>query len=362
MKRHFKILLIAMFAITSVCIFGTAICAACPEPPPKDTSAPEMEVDPTAEYTQEEYDCYDAAVKEKDPLKQGSILMKFIEKYPKSKLMPHIESAYNTLLFECSTEKKYEELEKLAEQWLKIHPNEIKILAYIADATEKLGKYEKFVQRLQEIYKLKPSGDSSSGSYAYTIAMTYRDKLKNIPKFLEWTEIVLKYPEFKGDFGLRFELMKSHYDPKSKPTEKAIEYVHLTLASINEVKDPDAETEKSMREIRQFCYDLIARSLMSKDKYAEAIASFKQALKINEYADGYFQIARCFHNLNKGNDAMLWYAKTELWCKSEECKEIASSAKRNLEQIYRKFHDGEIIGIEKEYKKAEQFEITQLNQ
>ena len=58
--------------------------------------------EPEPEYTEEEYNAWEAADKEADPEKRSAKLIEFIGKYPQSKLMPYIESAYKALLFECS--------------------------------------------------------------------------------------------------------------------------------------------------------------------------------------------------------------------------------------------------------------------
>ena len=66
------------------------------------------------EYGEEEYNAYDAASKEPDFSKRGAMLLAFMEKYPKSSLMPYIKPAYENMLTECSQAKKYDLLEPLA--------------------------------------------------------------------------------------------------------------------------------------------------------------------------------------------------------------------------------------------------------
>ena len=63
------------------------------------------------EYSEDEFTAWENATKEPDLLKRGTMLIEFIQKYPKSKLMSYIDSAYNSLLFECSDNKKFRELE-----------------------------------------------------------------------------------------------------------------------------------------------------------------------------------------------------------------------------------------------------------
>jgi tetratricopeptide (TPR) repeat protein len=345
MKCHFKILLIAWLALALACVLSTAVSCASSEPQGQEADAQAPEVVP--EYSQEEYDCYDAAVKEPDSLKRGKMLIQFIDKYAKSKLMPHIDAAYKTLLFDCSTAKKFQELEILGEQWLTLHPNNIDTLYYIAEASEKLSHDEKCIQCLLEIYKIKPAGD-----LAREIVNAYL-KIKNIPKFLEWTETIFKYPEFNGDFGLRWYLVNMYLE---KDRAKASEYAKETLKSISLVKDPSAETEELIRDYSWRCHDIIGINLIQQKKYAEAIAHFEQALKVKEYSEAHYNIALCLRNQGKIDDGIISYAKAELLG-----GEVAPKAKENLEKVYRSIHNGNLTGIEKTYNKAKEAVETSIS-
>ena len=81
-------------------------------------------------YSEEEYNAYMSAANEPDYEKRGAMLFAFMEKYPKSTLMSYIKSAYENLLFVCSEEKKYEQLEPLAEKWLQLHPGDLQTMAW----------------------------------------------------------------------------------------------------------------------------------------------------------------------------------------------------------------------------------------
>jgi hypothetical protein len=190
--------------------------------------------EPETAYTEEEYAAWENADKEADLMKRGTLLIGFIEKYPKSTLMPYINSSYERLLFECSDGKKYQELETLAEQWLKVHPQKLETLAYLAKASEILNHDGKCVQSYEEIHKIQPSG-----SIAYQIAQLYK-KLKNDAKYREWVGAVLKYPEYDTDFRLRYSLMQ-FYAEKNDITQ-ATEFARETLKAADLVKQPGEET------------------------------------------------------------------------------------------------------------------------
>ncbi len=345
MKCYFKILSFALLALVAV-FFGAAVGVAAVSPTNAEaqqakTAAQDKAQEPEPEYSEEEYNAYDTASKEADLQKRGSMLIEFLEKYPKSKLMSYVDSAYKSLLYECSTGKKYQDLETLAEKWLKLHPNDMPTLYYIADATEKLGHDEKCIQCLLEIYKAQPTA-----SMANSIAQTY-DKMKNRAKYLEWVEIILKYPENESNFRLRYDLMKQHLD--AKDYTKAAEYAQMTLKAADLVKQPDKETQEQLRIVRRACHHTIGISLFEKDQFAAAAKAFQEALAVEKYGEGYYYIGLCQWKQEQIDDAILSFARAEL-----QGGEVAGKAKERLEQLYKALHNNTLIGIEKVYKKAKE--------
>jgi len=309
--------------------------------------AAQVEEEQSSPEYMEEYEAWDKADKEPDIQKSGTILIQFLEKYPKSGLIKYAESSYNSLLFKCSNERKFQDLETLAEQWLKLRPGDLSTIAYIATASKELGHNEKWIHNLIEIYKLQPTG-----SLANEIAQAYK-KVNNKSKYLEWIQTSLGYPEYESDFKTRFELMQMYVEEKSFP--KAIEYAEATLKAADLVKDPSAETKKAIPRVRHACYDVIGRIRMEQDKSAEAIKSFQQALKVEKYSEGYYRIALCLHKQNRVEDALLWYARAE-----EQGGDYAAKAKERLEQIYKAMHNNTLIGVDKIYRKAkEQADIVE---
>ena len=135
----------------------------------------------------------------------------------------------------CSEEKKFQDLETLAEQWLKLRPDSIQTIAYIATASKELGHNEKWIQSLIALYKRMPTG-----SLANEIAQAY-NKTKNKAKYLEWTELALKYPEFETDFRTRLSLVQFFADEKNP--SKAVEYAQAAIKAADVVKNPSTETK-----------------------------------------------------------------------------------------------------------------------
>ncbi len=303
------------------------------------------EQESTPEYI-EQYEAWEKADKETDLLKRGTMLAEWIQKYPKSELMPNAKASYRNGLLECDTNGKYQELETLAEQWLKLYPSDLDGLAFVSKAAEKLGHNDKWIQSLLDIYKIRTTAD-----FANAIADAYK-KTGNNAKYLEWKEVALKYPESETDFRTRLELVQVYLEAKN--SAKAIEYAQGTIKAADLTKDPSAETRATILKVKRACYDTIGKILMDQDKYEDAIKSFRQALKVEKYSEGYYLIALCLDKQSqtvpaKIDDVQVAYAKAEKFG-----GEFATKAKERLEQIYRNLHNQTLIGIEKIYRKAQE--------
>jgi tetratricopeptide (TPR) repeat protein len=331
-------LLFTLFAMTigfyTVAINNHAAMAA------QATATPASEEE--AGYTEEEYAAWETADKETDPLKSGAMLLDFIKKYPNSKLMVYANNSYTSLLSKCLVDKKYQELETLAEQWNVLKPGIPETIARIAKAAEMLGHNEKHVQRLEELYKMTPNRD-----VAYEIAKLYKEKLKNESKYIEWAGIIMKFPESDMDFGLRYELMQFYVN--NKDMAKAVEFGQATLKAVDLVKDPSEDTRKTMRAIRHQVNHVIGVTYYEQKKYADAIKAFQQAIKAEKYAEGYYWIGMCQWAQDQVDEAILTFAKAE-----KQGGDIAPKAKEKLEQLYKAIHNNTTIGIEKVYRKAQE--------
>jgi tetratricopeptide (TPR) repeat protein len=337
MRCHPKMLLLAMLLLAAA-FFPNAGIAFATAGATQDKAADEEK---ETEYGEEEYNAYDAASKEPDFSKRGEMLLAFMEKYPKSSLMSYIKPAYENLLHECSQSKQYNLLEPLAEKWLKLNPGNIRTLAYIAEAAEKLGHDQKCVDSLEEIYKLEPSG-----AMAINILQTYR-KTKNQAKVNEWSEKIFKMPEYDADFGLRFEFVTRYMEAKNYA--KAAEYARLTLKSMDLVKEPSKDVQEQIRKVRYACYLIIGTGLYEDGKFAEAIKSLQQALRFEKHGEPYYYIGMCQWKQDQIEEATLSFARAEL-----QGGDIAPQAKEKVEQLYKALHNNTTIGIEKIYRRAKE--------
>ena len=345
MKCQHKAFLFAMLAIAVFVFSGSIISFAGTALPKADSAAQAAEEQESSPEYIEQYEAWEKAKDEPDLQKSAAMLIQFLEKYPKSELLKYAENSYVSLLIKCSEEKKFQELEYLAEKWLALHPGDLQTIAYIASAAKELVHNEKYIQNLIEIYKIQPSGN-----LANEIAQAY-SRNDNKAKYLEWTETALKSPEFETDFRTRLNLVQFYVEAKNPA--KTLEYANAALKAADLVQNPGSETKLQLRKVRKACYDTIGKILLEQDKFNEAIKAFQQALSLEKSSESCYFIAYCLRMQKNVDDAMLWYARAE-----QHGGEYASKAKENLEQLYKALHNDTLIGIEKVYRKAQTQEDT----
>lgn len=300
------------------------------------------EVDPG--YTEEEYSAWETADKEPDLEKRAQMLIEVVKKYPESKILPHAEASYRTMLFELSQAKNYALLEPLAEKWLMVRPGSKDTITFIAQASEKLGHDKRCVECLEELYQMEPTA-----TMAFSIMQMYK-KMNNQAKVLQWSDVVFKAPEYAADYLERYEFVRKYTEANNIP--KAAEYAQLTLKSADQAKNLSAEKLEHLKKVRHACYHVIAMDLMEKDKCADAIETFKKALAVDKYGEGYYYIAQCYEKLGKDkveDFAIPYYARAEL-----HGGEVAPKAKARLETLYKALHNNTIIGIDKVYRRVKE--------
>jgi hypothetical protein len=331
-------LLAGIFLIPAVPGFAQA-------PPKQKPPAQAQPQEPEPEYTEEEYDAYDKAAQEKDPEKKIALVFAFIEKYPKSKLRPHVETAGQSLLYELQQAKNWALLIKVAEQWEKLHPNDLQTLAYITDASHNLGQTQKFLDYALKIYAQKPSPNLAGAIYdSYS-------KLNDQAKSMEWAEKLFAYPEFAGQYMLRMLFVQKYMDEKN--FAKAASYATLAMKSLDAAKKPDdvsdAEWTKRVSGTRSICHYIIGLNAYDKQKFQEAIRSLEASLKLERRDDSYYYIGRCLWRLEQVEDAIDAFAKAVVLN-----GKVKDQAREDLEKLYRGLHNGTTIGIEKTYRRAKQ--------
>lgn len=344
MKLTYRGVLIALLAGVIMLPAGLGLAQATGQAqnPPQKKVVEQKKEEPQEEYTPEEYDAFDAATKEPDLSKRATLIVAFMEKYPKSKLLPNVTASYEALLYEVMKASDFQKLETLAEQWLKFYPNDLKTQAYAFDAALKLGRHQKVVDYGEKIYAQKPSADLAS------ILYNSYDKLGNVAKKNEWRLKLLEYPEYNDNINLRWALVVEYAD---KDLPKAAGYAEQTLKALSIAKRPanvsEADWSKTTRSLEKGCYDIIGMNLYTQKKYTQAIETLQKAVKVECYDAGWYYIAQSYWNLNQLEEAHDAFAVADLLD-----GKMSAQAKKHCLDIYKTIHNGNDTGIDKVYRRA----------
>ena len=149
------------------------------------------------------------------------------------------------------------------------------------------------------------------------------------------------------DNGMKEIKYKEDYDrlqrivPISQPIKRAEQLVKLYKES------PGMDTRLQDYADDFFVKDM--QSLLVKRNFIALRGICNRAIKVRpKFGQAYFYLGRVFVNENKTDEAMLNYAKSHL-IKSP----LQKKAKQQLDRIYRKLHNGSLVGQDKIIKKAE---------
>ncbi len=325
---------------------------------------------------EKEYDAYYPITRETDADNRAAMLIDFLQSHPKSILWREIEPEYRKALEETAKSKNYELLEALAENWLAAYPDRDRkeIYRYLAEATCGLDRHPRCARALEEIYALEPLPATVKDIYAsyqktdnlakqiewaqklYQIEPLpalaraiygYYRKTADSAKEMEWAEKLVRMPEFDEDYALRYSIVLKYH--KDKDLTKAAEYAKLTLQSLDRAGRLDDGTQEESRQIRRACYHVIASERLEKGDCAEAVGAFRKAIRVEKYAEAYYQIALCLDKQKKIDEACIYYAAAELMG-----GDFAPKAKARLETLYKALHNNTLIGINKVYTKAKE--------
>ncbi len=310
--------------------------------PPQKKVVEQKKEEPPEEYTAEEYDACIAATEEADLSKRATLIIAFMEKYPKSKLLPNAIASYEAMLYEVHKSGDFEKLEPMAEQWLKLNPNSLKTQFYAFDAALKRGKHQKVVEYGEKIYAQQPSADLAS------ILYNSYDKLGNKAKKSEWHLKLLEYPEYNDNWELRWALVVEYAE---KDLPKAASYAEQTLKALAIAKKPanvsDADWSKTTKSVEKGCYDIIGRDYYNQNKWPQAMESLQKAVKVESYDAGYYYIAMCQWRRDQIDEAIDTFAMADLLG-----GKMSAQAKQHCLTLYKSQHNGNDTGIDKVYRRA----------
>lgn len=346
MKRYLKGALLALLA-GAIMLFAELIWAQttgqAQNPPPQKKVVEQKQVQQTdQEPTEEEFNAWEAARDEKEPVKQAAMVLAFMEKYPKSPLKANITNLYEMLLYNLHHAGDYKTLEPLAEQWLKLNPNDMKTQAYLMDAAVALGKSQLVVEYGEKLYAQTPSA-----ALALPIYQAYV-KLGNKEKKTEWAQKLLQYPEYSNDLQIRVQLMVECAEKND--LAKAAEYAQQTIKALPGAQKPasmsEAEWSKAVPSVKKSCYDILGMHYYGQKKYADAMQALDKALQIEDYDAAYYYIGQIQWTQNDVDNAIDSYVRAYLLHGKFEVQ-----AKAHAEELYKSQHAGTLVGFDKVIKR-----------
>jgi tetratricopeptide (TPR) repeat protein len=347
MKSHPTTVILVVLVLIAVCYpnANTGFVYAQPQEKPAATQPSEPE---EIEVPDDEMAAYEAIKNEPDYKKRSTMVLEFFGKFPKSALKKHVEYEYTHLFALCDKEGKWELLQSLIDNWLKLYPDypdRVELTKLNAKASEKLGNFQRCVECLEEIYAKQPTNEQ-----AYNIYLAYK-KLNNLAKMIENADKILQMPEYAGYYWIPFEFLEKYNESKNMP--RAVEWAKKTLKSADLAKNLDAKQQEQLIEIRNACNLLIAQTSYENKKYKEAILEYKKAIKFKKSSVAYLNLGMCQWILKDDIDieeAKISLAIAELIGE----KPAAGYAKEKLEIIHKSQHNDTLIGIEKVYRKAKE--------
>jgi hypothetical protein len=294
--------------------------------------------DETQDITEEEYDAYEKAKDETDLAKKATLLIAFMDKFPKSKLQPQIIYEYEGLMARYYEQHDYKTLEPLAEQWLKYKPDDLKTIAYVAESAQNLNHDAKFLEYGQRVYAVKPGAQLASLIYqAY-------EKAKDQPKREEWALKLMEYPDFNDNFEVRMIFVAKYAEKQDPP--KAADYAQQALKALALARRPEAISQvvwiERTKSVEHGCYDIVGKNHYFQHKWPDAIQAFQKALRVKLYDEGYFYIGQAQLHQEDVDNALLSFAKAEYLGGS-----LKAQATKYLEETYKGQHNQNLTGIDK---------------
>jgi hypothetical protein len=348
MKYALLLLLTGALFLSTGFIWGQTKGAPAQNPAQKK-AADQKQAESDQDYTEEEYNAYEAANNEKDTAKKAQLCIEFLEKYPKSTLKNYVVNIFETLLYETAKANDYAKLMTFAESWAKINPSDIKSQAYLFDAAVALGQHAKVIEFGEKLYAQQPSA-----KLALPIYQAY-DKLGNASKKEEWALKMLQYPEYKNDLQLRMQLVIMYAE---KDLPKASGYAQQALSAVPGATKPasmsEADWTKGVNDVKKACYNIVGMNEFAQKKYAEAIKALTQAnqaagknIEADKFDSGYYYIAMSQWQTNQIEDAYHSFFIASMIKGSLESKAL-----KNASDLYKSTHNNTEVSMDREIRRA----------
>ena len=296
------------------------------------------------EYTEEEYQAYQAIAAENDSGKKMDMILAFVKKQPKSSLRKNVFAEYQTIIANLQKEKKWDESITLGRRFLDAVPDDDFTFRALAAAYSATNNTSGFAAFGEKAYATKPSAP-----LALAIAKAYLG-LGNDAKFLQWGQKVVA--EDPGNIEILDEMTRKYLSRQDMAN--AVKYSRMSLKALPTAKKPDNIGEQDWKNQTNMqyatAYYAIGTDAYQKQNYSGAISSLDNAVKYykrNDYA--YYFLGVSYWQSNKLQAAMLNFAKAYVLKGS-----TSAEAKKHLEELWKSSHRGSLAGVERVVQQAQQ--------
>jgi tetratricopeptide (TPR) repeat protein len=296
------------------------------------------------EYTEEEYQAYEAIRAEKDANKKVDMIVAFVKQQPKSALKEHVVNEYQTIIVGLQNDKNWAQTISMGRRFLNVVPDDSFTFSALAAAYSATNDTKGFATFGEKAYASKPSA-----ALALAVAKAYLS-LGNDAKFLQWGQRTIA--QDPDNVEILDEMTRKYL--ARQDMANAVKYSKMTLKALPNAKKPDNVKEQDWKNNLNMqyatAYYAIGTDAYQKQNYSGAISNLDKAVKYykrNDYA--YYFLGVSYWQMNKLQSAMLNFAKAYVLKGS-----VASEAKKHLEELWKNSHRGSLSGIERIIQQAQQ--------
>jgi tetratricopeptide (TPR) repeat protein len=296
-----------------------------------------------AKYSEQEYQAFQEISNEASPAKKTSLVVTFIKTYPKSALRNNVVSAYQGMINELRTARKWQEIITYGQQYQAFAPDDAYTISVLATAYQESKNYRQFVVFGEKAFASKPSAN-----LAYYIAKAYLE-LDDNANFLQWGEKTAQL--MPDNHEILFELTRRYGAIQNNA--QASKYAKLAIKALQAAKMPEGTKPDAWKSyqtnVYATCYTVVGVVANEGRDYAGAVANLENSVKYYKGNDQvYYNLGMAYWQLSKIDMAMLNLAKAYVMNKA-----TSRAAKQNLDNLYKSTHQQSLAGEDRIIARAQ---------
>jgi tetratricopeptide (TPR) repeat protein len=301
------------------------------------------EADQEINYTAEEYESYDKAVRTEDPEQREDAIIVFIKGNPESDLVQYAYGSYIELMHEYQAKNNFERVVASGEKFLELRPEDLNLLSRVTVAAFSGQQHDKVVQHGEKVYAQQPEP-----GIAYMLAISY-GQLNNEAKQVEYGEKACASFEPK-DCHMLLPALTRFY-AKKPDWNKSADYAKKTLQALEQVERPDqtsqADWDDYVNREKAIAMAVLGRQAFENGLWSQAINNYQRAIRTHSKvpalnAEAYYYIGLSSWRENKIDPAMQAFARASVLRGTEHSK----PSRDHLETLYRSTHNGSLAGLD----------------